>query len=260
MSRPGFRSPTTSVFCAALLVAAAAAPILVAGARGTGKYNGVIFYDRWDNCYLFSGVYLMYISEAVKESLRPYRGKSMEIDAKEVDQPMSPGDGLIKKLDVVGESKEDRRPINRTPPIRGVELRASVSRVSGRFRAIVEIRNNSSANVAIESDALGFAVIAHDKPFFLCPSDGTSCAVITRINATSPDGKNRVDSQTWGWAFDSSNRLPNRFTLGPGEIRTTSVVLDLQNGAYQFIAGYGGGVHAGPCAASNAVSFDVSGR
>jgi len=229
MSRPGFRSRTMNVFCTALLVAAAAAPILVAGMRGAGKYTGVVFYDRWNNCYLFSGVYLMYISEAVKESLRPYRGKSMEIDAKEVYQPMNPDDGLIKKLEVIGESREDLRPINRAPPIRGVELRAAVSSVSDRFRAIVEIRNNSSANVPIESDALGFAVIAHDKPF-VCPSDGTSCAVITRISATTPDGENRIDSQTWGWAFGVSRRLPKRFTLGPGEVRTTSVVLSLPNG------------------------------
>src|SRR5262249_15907145 len=155
------------------------------------------------------------------------------------------GDGLIKKFDIIGESKEDLRPFNRTPSIRGVELRANVSKVSGRFRATVEIRNNSAANVAIESDALGFPVILPAKPFFLWPSDGTSCAVITRISATSPDGKNRVNSQTWGWTFESSNRLPNRFTLRPSEARTTSVVLDLPKGAYQFIAGYGGGVHAG---------------
>ena len=260
MSRSGFRSRTANIFCAALLIAATDAPVLVAGTRGPGKYNGVAFYDRWDNCYLFSGVYLMYISDKVKEDLRPYRGKSMEIDAKEVQQQMNPGDGLIKKLAVIGESKEDPRPINRTPPIRGVELRATVSNVSGRFRATVEIRNNGSSTVPIESDALGFAVIAHDKPLFICPSDGTSCAVITRISATAPDGKNRIGSQAWGWAFDTSNRVPNRFTLRPGEVRTTSVVLDLPAGAYQFIAGYGGGVHAGPCAASNAVSFDVSSR
>ena len=57
-----------SVLCTTLLVAAADTPILVAGIRGPGKYNGVVFYDRWDNCYLFSGVYLMYISEGVKQA------------------------------------------------------------------------------------------------------------------------------------------------------------------------------------------------
>jgi len=60
-----------------LVVAAAAAPTLLAGIRGPGEYNGVVIYDRWDNCYLFSGVYLMYISDPVKELLRPYQGKSI---------------------------------------------------------------------------------------------------------------------------------------------------------------------------------------
>jgi hypothetical protein len=255
--RPGSRSCAAKTFSVVLLIAAAAAPILVAAIRGPGKYNGVVFYDRWDNCYLLSGVYLMYISDTVKESLRPYRGKSLEIDAKQVYQPNNPGDGLIKKLEIIGESKDDPQPNNRTPSIRGVELRASVARVSGRFRAVVEIHNNSAATVPIESHALGFAVISHDKPFFICPSDGTSCAVITRVSATSAGGMNRIGSQSWRWAFDSSDRLPNRFTLRPGEARTTSVLLDLHNGAYQFIAGYGGGVHTGPSVASNAVSIDV---
>jgi hypothetical protein len=253
MSRSGFRPRTASIFCAAL----AAAPILVAGIRGPGKYNGVVFYDRWDNCYFFSGVYLMYISDAVKEVLRPYSGKSMEIDAKEVQQGMNPGDGLIQKFAVIGESKHDPRPGHQTPPIRGVKLRASVSKVAGRSRAVVEIRNNGSAGITIESDALGFAVIAHYRPLLICSTDGTSCAVITRVAATSPDGTRRVGSQSWGWAFESGNRLPKRFTLRAGEVRIMSVILDLENGAYEFIAGYGGGVHAGPCTASNAVSFEV---
>jgi hypothetical protein len=53
MSRSGFRSRTANSFFAALLVAATAAPILVSGIRGPGKYNGVVFYDNWDKCYLF---------------------------------------------------------------------------------------------------------------------------------------------------------------------------------------------------------------
>jgi len=51
----------------------------MAGIRGPGAYNGVVFYDRWDNRYSFSGVYRMYIADTAKEALRPYRGKSMEI-------------------------------------------------------------------------------------------------------------------------------------------------------------------------------------
>jgi hypothetical protein len=244
------------VFCAGVLTAAAVAPMLIAGIRGPGKYNGVVFYDRWDNCYLFSGVYLMYVAERAKETLRSYSGRSMEIDAKEVHQPINPGDGLITKFLVLGDSNSNPR----TQPVVGVLLRASVSSIGGHVRATIEIRDTSSEDISIVSDALGFAVIAHDKPFFLCPGEGTSCAVITRVNANSPDGKNMVGRQTWGWRVDRSDRLPKTFMLRSGEARSTSVFFDLPKDAYQFLAGYGGGVHAGPCTASNAVAFEVVGK
>ena len=197
----------------------------------------------------------MYISDAVKGQLRAYRGKSLEIDAKQVHQPINPGDGLITKFEVVGPSTEATRSA-RTPPVRGLDLRSTVRRDSGRWRAEVEIRNNSTVPILIEAGALGFAVIGREKPPFICPSDGTSCAVITRISANSSDGANSIGSRSWGWSFD--HRLPERFTLQPGEERAMAVFLDLRTGSYEFIAGYGGGVHAGPCAASNAVPFNVN--
>jgi hypothetical protein len=256
MGQRAFPSRTASLVWVGLLAAAVVTPMLVAGVRPVGRYNGVVFYDRWDNCYLFSGVYLMYVSEAVKETLRAYRGKSIEIDAQEIRQAMNPGDGLIMKLAVIGESKEDRSLIDRAPPIRGIELRATVSTVADHVKATVAIGNRNSSEISIDARALGFAVIALDKPF-ICPGDGTSCAVITRIDATSPNGKNTVDSHRWGWTFQGGDRLPNRLTLRTGEKRTTTVVFDLPKGLYQFVAGYGGGVHSGPCLASNAVPFDV---
>jgi hypothetical protein len=242
-----------NAFIVGVLAAALIAPILVAGIRGAGKYNGVVFYDRWGNCYLFSGVYLMYISEKVKETLRPYQGQAMEVDAKEVHQPMNPGDGLITRYEVIGESKENTN----SPPIRGVQLQAAVSKIQGTSRATVEIRNIGRTPISISADALGFAVIAHGHSNLFCPSDGTSCAVITRVSATSPDGRNQVDKAVWGWKLQDTDRLPNTLNLAPGETRKTSVILQLPPGSYQFLAGYGGGVHSGPCVASNGVPFDI---
>jgi hypothetical protein len=40
----------------------------------------------------------MYISEAVKDQLRPYAGEAVEIDALTVIQRTNPGDGLIRKI------------------------------------------------------------------------------------------------------------------------------------------------------------------
>jgi hypothetical protein len=213
-------------------------------------------YDRWDNCYLFSGVYLMYVSKSIKELLRPYRGKSIEIDAKDVYQPMNPGDGLIRKLVVLGESKDNPQ----SPSVLGVRLRAAVTNGDGVPRATIEIANTGHAPITIHSDALGFAVIVHGNSFNywpLCLSDGTSCAAITRAAMNFSGGKYRIGDTVWGWQVKSADRLPGNFTLESGEIRKTSLTLELPAGSYQFIAGYGGGVHSGPCAASNAVSFDV---
>ncbi len=46
----------------------------IAGIRGPGKYAGVVVFDRWDSCYIYSGVYLMYVSQKVSEPLRKYLG------------------------------------------------------------------------------------------------------------------------------------------------------------------------------------------
>ena len=72
-----------------------------AGIRGPVKYSGRVIFDRWGGCTLYSGVYVMYISEEVKEKLRPYANEAVEINATEVFQPMNPGDGLIKAFDSI---------------------------------------------------------------------------------------------------------------------------------------------------------------
>ncbi|HZU27982.1 MAG TPA: hypothetical protein VFA04_20800 [Bryobacteraceae bacterium] len=237
---------TTSCFLVASTV--------LAGLRGAGKYNGVVFFDRWNNCYLFSGVYLMYIANREKAALKPFEGQSIEIDAKLVKQPMNPGDGLITKFVVVGHSK----PNASTPSIAGVQVQPTVSRHDRNVRAVIEILSTSASPVVIDADSLGIAVLAHGAGpvFFLgCPSDGSSCAVITRVSAASPDGDNQLGDYVWGWHF--SERLPSTFTLRSGESRSTSLLLRVPRGSYQFIAGYGGGVHSGRCVMSNAVSFDI---
>ena len=45
------------------------------GIRSPGKYSGVVVFDRWDGCTLYSGIYVMYISEKTKDGLRPFEGQ-----------------------------------------------------------------------------------------------------------------------------------------------------------------------------------------
>src|SRR5215469_3796731 len=96
----------TACFVAILIVWFTTAAI--GGIRGPGKYSGVVIFDRWGGCILFSGVYLMYVSDSVKDQLREYEGQAIEIDALEVNQPTNPGDGLIRHLKILGpaESKQ----------------------------------------------------------------------------------------------------------------------------------------------------------
>jgi hypothetical protein len=44
---------------AALLTLTLFTTTSVAGIRGPGKYAGVVIFDRWHTCYLYSGIYLI---------------------------------------------------------------------------------------------------------------------------------------------------------------------------------------------------------
>lgn len=69
----------TACFVASLI--ACLTTTAVGGIRGPGKYSGVVIFDKWGGCILFSGVYLMYVSDSVKDQLRGYEGQAIEIDA-----------------------------------------------------------------------------------------------------------------------------------------------------------------------------------
>jgi hypothetical protein len=66
----------------------------------------VVIFDRWDTCFLLSGPYITYISDSVKNELRPYMGKAMQVDASEVVQHMNPGDALIQKYKILGSAPD----------------------------------------------------------------------------------------------------------------------------------------------------------
>jgi len=93
--------------------------------RGPGKYSGVVVFDRWDGCHLYSGAYITEISEKVKEKLRPFAGHAMVINAEEVFQPINPGDALITKLQVLGPAEEPVKAGFGLPPaLEGLNLKA----------------------------------------------------------------------------------------------------------------------------------------
>jgi len=229
-----------------------------AGIRGPGKYSGVVIFDRWGGCILFSSVYLMYISEAVKDQLRPYDGQPIELDALEVIQPTNPGDGLIRKLMVLGPAPKSKSPFT----FDGIKLTAQPVAVKGERAALeLTVTNEGDAPAKIDSSQIGFVLLSEKIAGAPTPSDGPSTAVITRSNVFTGKG-------TWGlgigenvysysYLIPDTLRFPQSFDLAPHASRSTQLRFYLPPGHYQFFAGYGGGVHESELVVSNPVSIEL---
>lgn len=252
-----------SSIAAFLLVLAAISAF--AGIRAPGKYSGVVVFDRWDGCILFGGVYLMHISESVKEALRAYDGYAIEIDALEVIQPMNPGDGRIMKYKVLGPAKDSQK----RAVLDGVVLRVESPFTSqGPPSAIIEIRNEGDKAVPVDSSQLGVALLMKkvwNSEFYLFdPSDGPSTAVITRAGLTNPNYKREESvndlKRSYSYVMDANDALPRSFDLEPGGSRRTTITFQVSPGEYEFMIGYGGGTQEEKNLASNRFSFDVDDR
>ena len=238
-------------FCLTLLVHFASA-----GERGPGTYCGVAVFDRWDACTLYSGIYVMYVSERVKEKLRMHAGKALAVDAKKVSQPINPGDGLISDLAVLGAAPPPRNWIT----ISGLTLRASPDFKDGEKPSIViALANSGKKNVKIFGSELAPTLLAKGK--HLVP-DGPSYALVTRqafiSGGSEPrtSGRGLSEDGPYTWKIDKA--VPISFTLKPGEERRVRITFDLPKGEYDFLAGYAGGVHQERALASNLVAFDVA--
>src|SRR5271167_524999 len=228
-----------------------------AGIRGPGKYCGVVIFDRWDTCFLLSGHFITYVSESVKSKLRPYSGKAMQVDATDVFQPTNPGDALILKYEMVGPAPAP----GEWSMFDGLELVArSDFGQSGVAAFWIEIRNTSKSPISVNLSAVGPTVLASTRDAASYGSDGQSAAVITRVSLFSPAAGEIIrGSARYSWlsAIPSLSYRPDRFLLGPGRTMQARITFDVPAGQYQFIYGYGGGVHEKESIASNAISFDV---
>lgn len=232
-----------------------------AGIRAPGKYAGIVIFDRWDGCTLYSGIYLMYVSEKVKETLRPYAGKAVLLDATDVYQPINPGDGLIKSFAYLGPAPAGRNWV-RTD---GLALSASGNvDKDGKITVTMGIANTSERPIKVLSSELAITVLTKSPPSqSLGDSDGPSHAVITRrglgVSDLGPrwEGREVVNGVEFSWSLGKENGLPEEFTIAPGKERQIKVLLEFPEGEYEFLCGYAGGVHESQCLASNLVAFDV---
>jgi len=246
--------PSMKIVAVALLPAITP---LWAGLRGPGKYSGVVFFDRWDTCMLLSGPYLTYISESVKENLRPYSGKAIQIEASQVFQPNRAEDTQIRQYTITGPA---------TAPqfikLDGLDLHVKAAfEADRRPRFRIVIQNNGPSVVTVLTQQAGITVLRNRK-LSSGPSDGRSDAVITRSSLfqTSATREWASDGQLFraSFAIEGEAVMPDYIKLLPGHFRSYAVALDISPGQYQFVFGYGGGVHQEASLLSNAISFDVS--
>ncbi len=235
--------------------------------RGPGKYSGVVVFDRWDGCHLYSGAYVMEISEKVKEKLRPFAGQAMLIDAEEVFQPINPGDGLITKLQVLGPAEEPVKAGFGLPPnLEGLSLKAIPNFGSqGPDWLIVKLSNTGASKQAIDTNALAPTLLAKKQGLeCLEPSDGPSYAAVSRTNVNFLNSQPASSSclvngkgTTVNMSLLPGAAISSQFDLAPGQSLEVPLRFDLSAGEYQFLAGYGGGVHQVRGLASNMISFNV---
>jgi hypothetical protein len=127
------------------------------------------------------------------------------------------------------------------------------------------ITNNRRDVANVSSSQIGFALLSEQttndyKPFTV--SDGPSTAIITRTDVLQPhwEGKLRIGDSTVSYSYSiaDEDRLPDSFTLPPHGSKTTKITFMLPRGSYQFLAGYGGGVHEEYLVVSNPVSVDLA--
>jgi hypothetical protein len=158
--------PITATCCFLTLIAFTALPVITAhaGLRGPGIYCGVVIFDRWDTCLLLSGHFITYISDTVKNDLRPYNGHSMQVEASDVFQPVNPGDALIREYRIIGAAP-DNYP---RATLDGLELIARSDFGSrGTPTFVLEIRNTGNGPIKINSHEFGPTLLARisNSPF-----------------------------------------------------------------------------------------------
>ncbi|MEO8206016.1 MAG: hypothetical protein ABI615_07530 [Chthoniobacterales bacterium] len=232
--------------------------------RSPGIYNGTVIFDRWDGCILYQGIYVMYISEKVKEQLRPYAGQAVRLDAKEVIQPVNPGDGRIEKFTYLGNAPEIQN-----SKMKEVQLSAQlVSKYGSKPILRINICNNGKSSVKIQSSELAPTLLTGKDSEWessFNPSDAASYALVTRrdlgttgSNFSNWSGEGGGAKKTYSWTIGEENALPQSFVLEPGKSKIVDICFKLLGGEYEFLCGYTDDGSSRKCLTSNLVAFDVN--
>ncbi|MBN1518440.1 hypothetical protein JXA32_17900 [Candidatus Sumerlaeota bacterium] len=192
----------------------------------------------------------MYVSEKVKEDLRPYAGQTVLIDVKQVYQPFNPGRGRIDEFQYLGPAPKNDD--GRIPD--GIELVSSADLDGdGTIVAIIDIKNTGDNSVELFIYDLAFTLLTNRSEKGLQPADGLSFALMAQQNFESRwQGK----FVSCAWSIGKENALPHSFFVKPGETRCIRIHFELPPGEYDFFCGYGER-HVQERLSSNLTAFDI---
>jgi hypothetical protein len=231
-----------------------------------GKYTGVVVFDRWGGCELYRGVGVMYVSERVKQQLKDQAGKCVEVDATEVRQPLNPGGASIEKLTILGPARDAETWCS----AEGLKLVAAPAFKDGQPPELaLRVENTTEKPVTVHMNLLGPTVLGKKvggNPLLAAfeASDGPSHAVVTDQSLwTEPGGEPRSKikgvalGRKWQWTITEPRTFEKHVKLGPKGTLEVHILLELPEGEYEFLAGYGGNFSQGRSIASNRVGFDV---
>ncbi len=197
-----------------VLAAGFSSSMIFGGLRGPGRYCGVVVFDRWDNCTLYSGIYVMYIDESVKASLREEAGQCVQIDARKVIQIRNPGDGVIYEFVKLGSAPRDKAGVK----LDGLSLHAEPTFTDGERPSInISVRNTGEHEVTVRASELAPTLLGNpDGRGSGVSSSRPQEALITRhAFRVGPDYKPRTSGRgimygkSWAWTVDAA--VPDSF-------------------------------------------------
>ena len=249
--------------CAVLSVAALVATAR-AGIRAAGRYSGVVVFDRWGGCILSNGWDFNYVSESAKAAIEDHKGEFVELDATDVDQPINPGEALIKKFTLVGLD-----PARPPPPPNPLRLSVRI-RPDGRTPPLFEVEamNAGDTDITLRYDCLAVRAVKKRvngrEPF--CPGDGPSAAVLLAHFMNDPieggpprlKGGGVLAATPSHWQVMTLHDLPREVVLNPRHTMSLTLSVTLPAGEYDLFAAYSDFAVPGSCTASNLVGFDVA--
>ena len=230
---------------------------------GPGKYNGVVIFDRWDACYLYSGALVMPVSEVTKSRLREFEGKFVLLDVEKVNPATWANGDLIVQIRAIepGKAIDPKAPI-----FDGLVLRTSLDAHHGPAQVNLAIANAGKKALRLNLDQLGITLFVRKdtgQAGLYASSDGPSFAA---SRSSLDSAKYGLVSEYGGIAKYAIARQPaNSFptsgvwilNIEPGKRRIIPLKFSIPPGEYEFLAGFGGRMHESPVVVSNRTDFKV---